>query len=131
MGKEHEVFKEQEGKDIQRLKGIKVLARPQRSGHRILPLQSAADTCSNISAEGLEKAGPHYVCHPPLPFHCVMEEVDGELWPAGYPRYLCQWGPAQVVVPLLCREANYNVVFVPILAYQAIFNAGDVYLPMY
>ncbi|KAJ3204303.1 hypothetical protein HDU67_009650 [Dinochytrium kinnereticum] len=94
------------------------------------PFNVSADTCNDISAAGVETAGPRYVCHPPLPFHCVMEEVDGELWPAGYPRNLCQWGPGQVVVPLLCREANYNVVFVPILAYQAIYNAGEVYLPI-
>ncbi|KAJ3208716.1 hypothetical protein HDU67_006585 [Dinochytrium kinnereticum] len=71
-----------------------------------------------------QSIGPVYVCHPPIPLHSVVEEIDGEVWPVGYPRYLCHYGPWEVIMPLWSVAHNFALVYVPTVYYDILYQAG-------
>ncbi|KAJ3214562.1 hypothetical protein HDU67_001482 [Dinochytrium kinnereticum] len=74
-----------------------------------------SDDFNNIPGPYFE--GPVYSSLPPLPAIPEMVEVEGEMWPTGYPRYLCPYGPKEVVMPFI--DANQNFCYIPRPFYDA------------
>ncbi|KAJ3208451.1 hypothetical protein HDU67_006716 [Dinochytrium kinnereticum] len=77
----------------------------------------STDDAEGRESDYLVNEGPVYFFPPPLPGRPEMEEIDGQMWPVGYPRHLCPYGPQQVVMPVL--DINQNFCYIPRVCYDA------------
>ncbi|KAJ3207858.1 hypothetical protein HDU67_007183 [Dinochytrium kinnereticum] len=95
-----------------------------KSGLNVHAAKFIPTALATPAADAQQSSGPVYVCHPPIPLHSVVEEIDGEVWPVGYPRYLCHYGPWEVIMPLWSVAHNFALVYVPTVYHDILYQAG-------
>ncbi|KAJ3214136.1 hypothetical protein HDU67_002047 [Dinochytrium kinnereticum] len=102
-------------------------ASAARSGMNVYAAEFIPGALATPADDIQQSTGPVYVCHPPIPLHSVVEEIDGEIWPVGYPRYLCHYGPWEVIMPLLSAAHNLALVYVPTVYHDILYQAGCIH----